>query len=255
LTTKNALFLLLIGMAQMLPVSIQAGELKVAVASNFTDAARDLVALFEKNTGHNVKVSFGSSGKLYTQIKYGAPFDVFLAADSEFPKKAIAEGMAINDSRFTYATGKLVLWSANPDLFEDAKVYLRTGRIERLAIANPKTAPYGRAAQQVLQQMGLWNQLHSRLVRGDSIAQTFQFVATRNAAAGFIALSQALAWKNQEYSMWLVPQRLYEPLTQQGVLLNKGLTNPVAAEFLDYLKQESAVKIIQRYGYSSNDTG
>lgn len=227
----------------------QAGEVSIAVAANFTDATRDIVALFEQATGHTVKASFGSTGKLYSQIENGAPFEVFLSADSDRPEKAEAEGLAVRGSRFTYAFGKLALWSPRPGLFSDAEAYLQAGSFKRIAIANPKTAPYGQAAQQVLEHLGLWDALQVKVVRGDSIAQTFQFAATQNAEVGFVALSQAKAWKDGEGTRWEVPQSLYDPIAQQAVLLKKGEDDPAAKAFLAFLKGGEAKAVITGYGY------
>ena len=198
--------------------ALSAESLRIAVAANFTDATIQLVTRFEKQSGHSVKVSYGSTGKLFAQIKHGAPFDIFLAADKERPKRLVEEGDAVAGSRFTYAQGRLVLWSADAGRFEDGEGYLRQGNIQRLAIANPQTAPYGLAAQQVLQRLGSWKLLSPRLVRGDSIAQTFQFTATGNAAAGLVAASQVQAWPHKG-AVWGVPQNYYDPISQQAVLL------------------------------------
>jgi len=227
----------------------QAAELSIAVAANFTDVTREIVPLFEKATGHQVKVSFGSTGKLFSQIEHGAPFELFLAADSRRPMRAEAQGLAVAGSRFTYARGKLALWSSTTKAFSDAEAYLRAGNFRRAAIANPKTAPYGLAAQQVMQVLGIWSSLKGKLVRGDSIAQTFQFVASGNAEVGFVALSQVRAWHNSEGTAWEIPQDYYAPIEQQAVLLTKGETNPAASAFLDFLKGDAARDVIAAYGY------
>ena len=226
-----------------------AAEVMVAVAANFTDATRDLAPLFEKATGHTARISFGSTGKLYAQIEHGAPFQVFLAADSKRPRKAEREGLAVPGTRFTYAQGKLVLWSAGTDTFSDGEQYLKSLEFSRAALANPKTAPYGLAAQQVLQHLGVWEQAKPKLVQGDSIAQTFQFVATGNAEIGFVALSQVTAWKKPPGSAWKIPQGYYQPIAQQAVLLKKGEDNPAASAFLDFLRSPEAHKVITGYGY------
>ncbi len=227
----------------------QAGEVSVAVAANFTDATRDIIPLFEQATGHTVKVSFGSTGKLYAQIANGAPFEVFLAADSARPQRAVAEGLASAESRFTYARGRLALWSAEADSFSDGEAYLREGAFARLAIANPRTAPYGLAARQVLERLGVWGRLQGKLVRGDSIAQTFQFTATGNVQAGLVALSQAHAWKGGKGSVWVIPEDYYAPIEQQAVLLGRGADNPAARAFLDFLRGDEAREVIAGYGY------
>lgn len=226
-----------------------AAEVSVAVAANFTDATRDIVPLFEKATGHKVKVSFGSTGKLYSQIEHGAPFDVFLAADSKRPKKAEKEGLAVEGGRFTYAMGKLALWSTKTNAFDKPESYLKKAAFNRVAIANPKTAPYGLAAKQVMEKIGIWKDIQSRVVRGDSIAQTFQFVATGNAEVGFVAMSQVRAWEKSKGTLWEIPQDYYAPIEQQAVLLKKGSDNPAAKAFLDFLKGEAAQGVITGYGY------
>lgn len=244
--TRLALAAVTLGVASF---SVSAAETSIAVAANFTGATRDLVTLFEKRTGHSVKVSFGSTGKLYAQIEHGAPFEVFFAADSLRPQKAEKQGFAEVGSRFTYAMGKLALWSPSSDAFSDAEAYLKAAKFKRAAIANPKTAPYGLAAQQVMEHIGVWKQLQPKLVRGDSIAQTFQFTATANAEVGFVALSQVTAWKGDKGSMWTIPQSYYAPIEQQAVLLKKGADNEAARAFLDFLKSDEARAVITGYGY------
>lgn len=226
-----------------------AAEVSIAVAANFTDATRDIVPLFEKASGHKVKVSFGSTGKLYSQIEHGAPFEVFLAADSKRPEKAEKEGLAVEGGRFTYAMGKLALWSPKTNAFDKPESYLKKAAFNRVAIANPKTAPYGLAAKQVMEKIGIWKGIQSRVVRGDSIAQTFQFVATGNAEVGFVAISQVRAWEKSKGTLWEIPQDYYAPIEQQAVLLKKGSDNPAAKAFLDFLKGEAAQGVISGYGY------
>jgi len=226
-----------------------AAVLHIAVAANFTDATRDLIPLFEKASGHTVKASFGSTGKLYAQIEHGAPFEVFLAADSKRPQKAEAAGLAVPGSRFTYARGTLVLWSAKADSFSNGESYLKSLSFKRAAMANPKTAPYGLAAQQVMQHLGVWDQAKQKMVRGDSIAQTFQFVATGNTEAGFVAYSQVKAWKQSSGSLWVIPATDYAPIEQQAVLLQKGKDSPAAKAFLQFLKSPAAHQVIEGYGY------
>lgn len=233
----------------MISMPLMAQEINIAVAANFTDATRDIVPLFEKATGHKVKVSFGSTGKLYSQIENGAPFAIFLAADSKRPKKAETEKLAVKGSRFTYAMGKLALWSPQVGRFDNAEDFLNKASFSHLAIANPKTAPYGLAAQQVMEQMGVWDKLQEKIVRGDSIAQTFQFVASGNAEAGFVALSQVKAWKETVGCTWEIPQGYYVPIEQQAVLLKKGEGHVVAEAFLEFLKGGEARKVITGYGY------
>ncbi|WP_084206841.1 molybdate ABC transporter substrate-binding protein [Marinobacter lutaoensis] len=225
-----------------------AGDVAVAVAANFTDTTRALAERFEAETGHTVTASFGSTGKLYAQIRNGAPFDVFMAADGRRPALLEDSPLAVAGSRFTYARGKLALWSPQPGTFTDAEHYLAEARFTRLAIANPKTAPYGLAAQQVLEHLGLWARLQPRLVRGDSIAQAFQFVASGNAQAGFVALSQVRAWPN-DGTLWTVPQAYYAPIEQQALLLTRGADKDAASAWLAWLRGETALAIIRSYGY------
>jgi molybdate transport system substrate-binding protein len=227
-----------------------AEEVSVAVAANFTDATRQLIPLFEQSTGHTVKASFGSTGKLYSQIENGAPFEVFLAADTKRPAKAETEALAVAGSSFVYAKGKLVLWSAKPGLFPAGEAYLKTAAFDHLALANPKTAPYGLAAQQVMAHLGLLSALSPKLVKGDSIAQTFQFVVTGNAQAGFVASSQIKAWRGDAGSVWEIPAEYYSPIEQTAVLLKKGESNPAAQAFLDFLKSDASRKVIVEYGYA-----
>ncbi len=232
-----------------LSAAARAETLRLAVAANFTDITRVLVPRFEQGSGHQVKASFGSTGKLYAQITHGAPFDIFLAADEARPRLLVAEGLAVEGSRFTYAQGRLVLWSADDALFKDGEAFLAKGDFSRLAIANPKTAPYGVAAQQVLQHLGIWKAVMSKLVRGDSIAQTFQFTATANAQLGLVAASQVKAWK-QPGSLWSIPDAYYQPISQQAVLLTRGEKNVAAQAFLEFLRSDAGRAIIRDHGYA-----
>lgn len=231
-----------------------ADEVSVAVAANFTEAARKIADEFEQSSGHHTRLSFGSTGQLYTQITNGAPFEVFLAADAARPENAEQEGYAVSGSRFTYARGALVLWSPKPNLFDDGETWLEHGEYGRIAIANPKTAPYGLAAQQVLQKLGLRDRLDGELARGNSIAQTFQFAATGNADAGFVALSQVIANEAagnvDAGSVWTIPADDYAPIEQQAVLLRKGENNPAARAFIAFMKSAAARAIIGGYGYT-----
>jgi molybdate transport system substrate-binding protein len=234
--------------------SLAAAEpLRIAVAANFTDTTRDLIAVFEANTGHSVAASYGSTGKLYAQIENGAPFDVFQAADSARPERLENSGSAVAGSRFTYARGRLALWSPEPAVFSHPQNWLANADFKRLAIANPKTAPYGLAAQQALNHMGLWDALQPRLVRGDSVAQAFQFVATSNAQAGFVALSQVNAWPDSDGTLWVVPPQMYAPIDQQAVLLNRGKDKPIARQWLNFLRSPQALKMIEDDGYDIAD--
>jgi molybdate transport system substrate-binding protein len=227
----------------------EAEEVKIAVAANFTDATREIAPLFEKATGHTARISYGSTGKLYAQIEHGAPFELFLAADTKRPIRAEREGLAVAGSRFVYAKGKLVLWSVKPDLFKNGEAFLKSDAFDHLALANPKTAPYGLAAEQVMQHIGAFDKLIPRLVKGDSISQTFQFVATGNAEAGFVALAQIKGWEGEAGTLWMIPEDYYAPIEQAAVLLKKGESNPAAIAYLDFLKGATAREVIEHYGY------
>lgn len=229
--------------------SVRAEEINVAVAANFTEAATEIAAAFQAATGHRALLSFGSTGQLFTQITQNAPFDVFLAADSARPARAVKEGLAVAGTNFTYAIGKLVLWSADPSLVTDETVLSSDG-FTRIALANPETAPYGAAAVEVMRNLGVHDLLEPKFVRGNSIAQTYQFVATGNAELGFVALSQ-LAGRT-EGSAWIVPDDLYAPIRQDAVLLNNGAGNPAAQAFVGFLKGPEAAAIIARYGYGTD---
>lgn len=227
-----------------------ADEVSVAVASNFAEPLQEIAVAFEKKTGHKAQLSPGSTGKLYAQIKNAAPFEVFLSADDTTPALLEREGQAVIDSHFTYATGKLVLWSAKPHFIDDQGAILKNGSFTHLAIANPSTAPYGAAAIETLKKMGLLAAIQPRFVQGDNITQTFQFVSTGNAELGFVAMSQVYKdGKITTGSAWTVTPSLYEPLRQDAVLLNKGSNKPAAKALLEYLKSDEAKQIIRRYGY------
>ena len=231
-------------------LNAHAGEVSVAVAANFAGPLAKIGEGFTQSTGHTLKVSAGSTGKFYSQIVAGAPFEVLIAADDETPKKLVAEGHAVAGSQFTYAIGKLVLWSAQPGGVDDQGAVLTQGKFAHLAIANPKTAPYGRAALEVLKARGVADTLAPKLVTGESIAQAYQFIATGNAELGFVALSQvAVPGKPATGSYWLVPAALYGEIRQDAVLLKSGEKNPAAAALLAYLKSAPAKAVIQSYGY------
>ena len=226
-----------------------ADSIRVAVASNFADAMKQIVSQFEAVSEHRVSLIPGSTGKHFAQIYHGAPFDLFFAADAKRPMLLEQQGASVADSRFTYAIGKLVLWSAKADYVDaDAKV-LEQSSYRFLALANPKLAPYGMAAQQVLQQRGLWKARQRRIVRGENIAQTYQFVKSGNAQLGFVAYSQLKRPDNAaEGSYWLVPQSLYTPIVQQAVLLKDS---PAAREFWNFVQQDDSLETIRRYGYDT----
>ncbi len=227
-----------------------AGEVNAAVAANFTAPVQQIAELFQKETGHTVKLSFGSSGKFYSQIKEGAPFDVFLAADEKNPKLLEQEGLAVKDSRFVYALGKLVLWSAKPGLVDDKGAVLSKDNYNKLSYADPKLAPYGLAAQETLQKMKLWDKVQGKLVTGESITQTYQFAATGNADLAFIALSQITKdGKVTEGSWWMVPADMYAPIKQSAVQLSAAKDPAAAKAFMTFLKSEKAVAIIRGFGY------
>lgn len=227
-----------------------AGEVNAAVAANFTAPAQQIVELFQKESGHVVKLSFGSSGKFTSQIKEGAPFDVFLAADEKNPKLLEQEGLAVEGSRFIYALGKLVLWSTQTNLVDAKGAVLRKGNYNKIAYAEPKLAPYGTAAKETLEELGLWNTVQGKLVTGESITQAYQFAATGNADLAFIALSQITKdGKVTEGSWWIVPAHMYNPIKQSAVLLTAAQDKVAARAFLVFLKGEKAVAIIRTYGY------
>ena len=206
---------------------------------------------FEKQTGHKVVLTFGATGKLYAQISNGAPFDVFLAADNETPARLEKEGTAVKGSAFTYAIGKLVLWSAQPGIVDPQGEVLKTGDFKKLALAAPKLAPYGAAALQTLTKLGLLSRLEPRIVTGESIGQAYSFVATGNAELGFIALSQLYEKGGiKSGSAWPVPESLHSPIRQDAVLLVKGAGNPAATMLLAYLKTENARAVVRSFGYT-----
>jgi molybdate transport system substrate-binding protein len=230
--------------------AVQANEVVVAVAANFAGPLAKIGDGFTAATGHSLKVSAGATGKFYTQIQAGAPFEVLIAADDETPKKLIAENLAVAGSNFTYAIGKLVLWSAQAGYVDEQGAVLAAGKYAHLAIANPKTAPYGAAGVEVLKAKGLTEATATKLVTAESIAQAYQFVATGNAELGFVALSQvAVPGKPATGSYWLVPSSLYGEIRQDAVLLKTGEKNPAAAALLGYLKTAPAKAVIQSFGY------
>lgn len=225
-----------------------AAETNVAVAANFTAAAKEIASAFHDATGHDAILSFGSSGKLYTQMANGAPFQVFLSADAERPEKAEKDGLAVEGTRFTYAVGKIVLVSTDPKLVDDkGEVLKKPGSFTKLAIANPETAPYGAAAIEAMKALGVYDAIAPKIVQGDSIAQTYQFVVTGNAQLGFAALSQIVG--EDSYSKWVVPSDLYTPIKQDAVLLKTGADSEAAKAFIEFLKGDKAKAIIEKYGY------
>lgn len=237
------------GLALCAPLS-QAGEVTVAVAANFAGPLARLATGFTAASGHTLKTVTGATGKFYSQIVAGAPFEVLIAADDETPKRLIAEGHAVAGTNFSYAIGQLALWSAQPGWVDDQGAVLASGRFNKLAVANPKLAPYGRAGLEVIKARGLTATLTPKLVTGESIAQAYQFIVTGNAELGFVALSQIVVpGKPVTGSYWRVPSDLYSPIRQDAVLLQAGAKNPAAAALLAYLKSAPARAVIQAYGY------
>ena len=227
-----------------------AGEVQVAVAANFAGPMEKLAAQFQKDTGHKAVVASGATGKFYAQIRNGAPFEILLSADDETPARLEAEGQVVAKSRFTYAVGRLVLWSAKANYVDAAGAVLKTGDFTHLAIANPKTAPYGAAAVAVIDKLGLTARLQPHLVQGENIAQAFQFASTGNAELGFVA--QAQVWRDGKFtagSGWIVPATMHAPIRQDAALLIRGANNPAAQALLDYLRTDKAKALIRDYGY------
>jgi molybdate transport system substrate-binding protein len=227
-----------------------AGEVQVAVAANFTAPMKVIAAQFEKDTGNKVLASYGATGKFYAQIRNGAPFDILLAADDETPARLDQEKATVTGSRFTYAIGKLVLWSAQPGMVDAKGEVLASGKFDHIAVADPKLAPYGLAARETLQKLNLFTALAPKFVTGDNIGQTYQFVASAAAPLGFVAMSQV--YENNQLksgSAWVVPSALYGPIRQDAVVLSKGGNNAAAAAFIGYLKGDKAKAVIRSFGY------
>ena len=227
-----------------------ADDVQVAVAANFTAPIQAIASDFEKDTGHKLIAAYGATGQFYTQIKNGAPFEVFLAADDSTPEKLEKEGDTVPGSRFTYAVGTLALWSAKDGYVDPEGQVLKEGTYQHLAIANPKAAPYGLAATQVLEKMGLTEKVKDKLVEGQNITQAYQFVSTGNAQLGFVALSQIYKdGKVSSGSAWIIPEALHDPIKQDAVILKKGANNPAAKALTEYLKGPKATAIIKSFGY------
>ena len=230
--------------------ALSAAEVHVAVAANFTEPAKVLKPMFEKLTGDTLVLSFSSTGKFYGQIKEGATYDVLLAADAKTPKKAVAEGYGLASSVFTYAVGKLVLWSSDEAKIKDGAALLKSGKFNKCAVANPKLAPYGLAAYETLEKLNLLDQVKPKFVEGDTIGNTFSFVKTGNAEIGFVALSQV--WKNDKLtsgSAWIVPEDLHNKIAQDAVLLKQGKNPAGGAAFLKFLKSPEANAVKASFGY------
>ncbi|QVL50375.1 MAG: molybdate ABC transporter substrate-binding protein [Thiocapsa sp.] len=227
-----------------------ADDIQVAVAANFTAPMKEIAAAFEKETGHVVKAAYGSTGKFYAQIKNGAPFEALLSADNTTPTKLVEEGNAIAGTQFTYAVGSLVLWSSKPDFVDSDGAVLKSGDFNKVSIANPKTAPYGAAAIEVLTGLGLREEVQPKFVTGENIAQTFQFVSTGNADLGFVALSQIMEkGKVTGGSAWIIPGSMHERILQDAVVLSPGKDKPAVAALMEYLKGDEAQAIITSFGY------
>lgn len=234
----------------LMAVAAQAAEVSVAVAANFAAPMQQIAAAFASQSGHKAVLSFGSTGKLYTQIRNGAPFQVLLSADQRTPAKLEREGHGVAGSRFTYAIGRLVLWSPDPARVDDQGAVLRRGHFEHIALADPKLAPYGAAAVEVLNGLGLTAALTPKFVQGENISQTWQFVSTGNAELGFVALSQV--WSNSKLtqgSAWIVPADRYTPIRQDALLLASGKDDPAAQALMRFLRGAQAHAIIRSFGY------
>jgi len=239
-----------LGVLLLFSGAVLADDVQVAVAANFTAPMKLIAADFEKDTGHKAVLTFGATGKFYAQITNGAPFEVFLAADDETPARLEKEGVAVNGSRFTYATGKLVLWSAQAGMVDAQGDVLKKGGFQKIAIAAPKLAPYGAAAVETMSKLGLQAALEPKLVVGESIGQTFSFVSTGNAELGFVALSQVYeGGKIKSGSAWIVPGNLHSPIRQDAVLLAKARDNKAAIQLMAFLKTDKAKAVIRSFGY------
>ncbi|WP_027147631.1 molybdate ABC transporter substrate-binding protein [Methylobacter tundripaludum] len=241
--------ILLLGLLLTTSISSAATTL-VAIAANFTKPMTEIAEAFEKSTGHKANLSFGSSGKFVSQFENGGPFEVFLSADDKGPKKLEQSGLAVPNTRFTYALGKLVLWSATPGLVDDQGQVLSKGGFKHIALADPKLAPYGAAAVEVMKSRGLFDKLQPLFVQGENIAQTHQFVSTGNAELGFVAFSQVIDnGKIAGGSGWIIPSDLYKPIRQDAILMKTGAGNPAATALVQFLKSPEALAIIRKYGY------
>jgi len=242
--------LLTLTAALALSAAAQAEVVQIAVAANFTAPARALAEIFARTTGHEAKLSFGATGAFYTQIKNGAPFDILLAADDERPIRLEKDGDTVPGSRFTYAVGQLVLWSAKPGFVDGEGAVLKGGNFNKIAVANPKLAPYGAAAVETMDKLGLAAALTPKLVTGESIGQTYNFIATGNAELGFVALAQVLdGGKLKSGSMWVVPAKYHAPIIQDAVILNRAASNPAAKAWMELLKTPQSKALIRSYGY------
>ena len=234
----------------LLPLSSYAAEVTVAVAANFTAPMKVIAQDFENETGHRAVLAFGATGQLYAQIKNGAPFQILLAADDKIPAKLEKEGLGVAGTRITYATGKLVLWSKKAGLVDNQGEILKSGKFKKIAIANPKLAPYGAAAMEVIEKMGLEATITPKIVQGANISQVFQFVSSENATLGFVALSQVFEGGTmKEGSGWIVPAAMHKPIKQDAIVLSSGKDNPAAKALMHYLRSDKAKAVIHSFGY------
>ena len=234
----------------LVTTSLHAAEVQVAVAANFSSPMQAIAALFERDTGHKANLAFGATGRFYAQIINGAPFELLLSADDETPARLIKEGKAVSGSTFTYAIGKLVLWSADSKLIDTQGNVLKKGSFKHLAIANPKTAPYGIAGVQTMNKLGVFEAVKPLIVQGENIAQTYQFITTGAAELGFVAYSQVISnGRISSGSSWIVPNTMHDPIYQDAVILAKGKDKPAALALMNYLKGDKAKAVIQSFGY------
>jgi molybdate transport system substrate-binding protein len=237
------------------PIAAQAETALAAVAANFAETAEALLPAFRESTGHDLELTTGSTGKLYAQIGAGAPFDILLSADAATPARLLDEGNAVAGSAFTYAVGRLTLWSTEPSrIGGDGRAVLEDPNLRFVAIANPDLAPYGVAAREALTSLGLWDALQPKVVMGQNIGQTNSMVASGAAEVGFVALSAVLSPRTENKgSRWDVPQEMYAPIRQDAVLLNPGADNAAAQAFLDFLRTPEAAEVIDRFGYGTDN--
>ncbi len=246
---SSRLFTALLGGLIGLASQAFAEEVSVAVAANFSAPLQRIAPEFERETGHRIVASYGATGKFYAQIRNGAPFEVLLSADDATPTRLVAEKAALAGTQFTYALGKLVLWSVKPAVVDAAGEVLKKGNFEHIALADPKLAPYGVAALQAMKALGVHEALTAKIVTAENSSQSYQFVGSGNALLGFVALSQVLRAGKIEGSHWLVPASLYEPIRQDAVLLEQGKGKPAAVALMKFLKGDKAKAVIRSYGY------
>ena len=239
----------LMALLLLLALPAHADEISVAVAANFTAPMKLIAAEFERDSGHKLVTSFGSTGKFYAQIKNGAPFEVLLTADDETPEKLMKEGAAVSGSAFTYAIGKLVLWSAKPGLVDGAGAVLKRGDFAHLSLAEPKLAPYGAAGVEAMKALRVYEAIQPKIVTAENITQAYQFISSGNAELGFVALSQVLKDGKIDGSSWLVPANLYSPIRQDAVILEKGRGKPAVDALMKYIRGDKAKAIIKSFGY------